>query len=52
MLKNGIHFHCYADDAQLYIFSQPDEFTKLTDCTADTKNEMTNNLLLLNSEKN
>ena len=53
--KHGVSFHCYADDAQLYISSHPDEiyqFTRLTECIADIKNWMTSNFLQRNSEKN
>ncbi len=44
----------YADESQLYISSQPDEtyqYSKLTECTFDIKNWMSNNILLLNSDK-
>ncbi len=52
--KYGISFHCYADDTQLYISTRPDEtsnLSKLTECVKNIKDWMTNNFLLLNSDK-
>ncbi len=52
--KHGVSFHCYADDTQLYISLRPGEthqIEKLKECTDDIKSWMTNNFLLLNSEK-
>ncbi|KAI2668430.1 RNA-directed DNA polymerase from mobile element jockey [Labeo rohita] len=52
--KHGISFHCYADDTQLYISTRPDEtseLSKLTECVKNVKDWMTNNFLLLNSDK-
>ncbi|KAI2645958.1 RNA-directed DNA polymerase from mobile element jockey [Labeo rohita] len=52
--KHGISFHCYADDTQLYISTRPDETSellKLTECVKNVKDWMTNNFLLLNSDK-
>ncbi len=52
--KHGVGFHCYADDTQLNIYSRPGEthqIEKLVECIVDIKNWMTNNFLLLNSEK-
>ncbi len=52
--KYGIRFHCYADDTQLYISTRPDEtskLSKLTECVKNLKDWMTNNFLLLNSDK-
>ncbi len=55
--KYGISFHCYADDTQLYISTRPDEtskLSKLTECVKnvkDVKDWMTNNFLLLNSDR-
>ncbi len=52
--KYGISFHCYADDTQLYISTRPDETSKLsnlTECFKNVKDWMTNNFLLLNSDK-
>ncbi len=52
--KYGIRFHCYADYIQLYISIRPDEtseLSKLTECVKNIKDWMTNNFLLLNSDK-
>ncbi|XP_073702519.1 uncharacterized protein [Garra rufa] len=52
--KYGISFHCYADDTQLYISTRLDEtsnLAKLTECVKNVKDWMTNNFLLLNSDK-
>ncbi len=52
--KYGINFHCYADDAQLYISTIPDEtskLSKLTECVKNVKDWMIKNVLLLNSDK-
>ena len=42
--KQGINFHCYADETQLYLSVKPDE-------VLDIKELMTKNFLLLNSGK-
>ncbi len=50
--KYGISFHCYADDNQLYISTRPDENSKLSKLSVkNVKGWMTNNFLLLNSDK-
>ncbi len=55
LLENtGLVFHCYADDTQLYILTKPDKtskLSKLTECVKNIKDWMTNNFLLLNSDK-
>uniref|UniRef100_A0A9J8CMN5 Reverse transcriptase domain-containing protein n=1 Tax=Cyprinus carpio carpio TaxID=630221 RepID=A0A9J8CMN5_CYPCA len=52
--KYGISFHCYADDTQLYIstrLGETSKLSKLTECVKNVKDWMTNNFLLLNSDK-
>ena len=52
--SHSLHFHCYADDTQLYPSIKPDEtnqLAKLQACLKDIKIWMTRNLLLLNSYK-
>jgi len=46
--KYGISFHCYADDAQLYISTRPDETSKLDRCTL-TSSTVKNLGVILNS---
>ncbi len=50
----GLACDSYADDAQLYISTRPDEtskLSKLTECVKNIKDWMTNHFLLLNSDK-
>ncbi len=50
----GLAFHCYADDTQLYISTQPDntyQFAKLMKCVVDIENWMTSNFLLLKKQR-
>ena len=52
--KHCIHFHCYADDTQLYLSMKPDDanqLVRLQACLKDIKCWMTHNYLLLNSDK-
>lgn len=49
-----MHFHCYADDTQLYLSINPDESYQLGRLQAsleDIKTKTTLNVLLLNSDK-
>ncbi len=52
--KYGINFHFYADDTQLKISTRPDDpskLSKLMECVKHLKYWMTNNVLLLNTDK-
>ncbi len=52
--KHGISFHCYANDTQLYISTQPDktyQFAKLMKCVVGIENWMTSNFLLLKKQR-
>ncbi len=52
--KYRISFHCYADDAQLYISTRPDEISKLynlTECFKNVKDRRTLLVIQLNSDK-
>ena len=52
--NQGINFHCYADDTQLYISAKPDTIANqstMEACLKDMKEWMAHNVLLLNSGK-
>ncbi|XP_060949590.1 serine/threonine-protein phosphatase 6 regulatory subunit 3-like [Limanda limanda] len=50
---HGVHFHCYADDTQVYISSKPTAIppTSLITCLDDIRSWMSRNFLKLNGNK-
>ena len=54
IMNNSIHYHCYADDTQLYLSMSPTDYTPLESlyhCVDQIKNWMSHNFLQLNTDK-
>uniref|UniRef100_A0A4W6F8H6 Reverse transcriptase domain-containing protein n=1 Tax=Lates calcarifer TaxID=8187 RepID=A0A4W6F8H6_LATCA len=52
--SHGINFHCYADDTQLYVPIKADNASQIREleiCLSSVKSWMSQNFLLLNSDK-